>query len=53
MLVAHKLFARQNGKTLKMRDSIISATKEIINSVKYCALITIRKANGYVGKLCL
>lgn len=40
-LTAHKSFAQQNDSALTMRDSIISAAKEIISSVKYCALITI------------
>ncbi len=40
-LNCHKSFAQENTSTLQMRDSIISADKEIISSVKYCALITI------------
>ena len=41
VLINQNTFAQQNDSALTMRDSIISAAKEIIGSVKYCALITI------------
>lgn len=40
-LIGQKTFPQQKDTTSNMRDSIISAAKEIIGSVKYCALITI------------
>ncbi|MFZ0452856.1 MAG: pyridoxamine 5'-phosphate oxidase family protein, partial [Ignavibacteriaceae bacterium] len=41
LLIYNNTYAQKNDSTLQMRDSIISAAKEIISSVKYCALITI------------
>jgi len=41
ILINQNVIAQQNDSVLTMRDSIISAAKEIISSVKYCALITI------------
>lgn len=43
-LISQKTFAQEEDAASLMRDSIISAAKEIISSVKYCALITIDSA---------
>ncbi len=41
IVFAAKIKAQENETVSPSRDSIISAAKEIISSVKYCALITI------------
>lgn len=40
-LIGQKTFAQQKDTISNMKDSIISTAREIISSVKYCALITI------------
>ncbi len=46
ILFAQEVFAQDKETAADRRDSVIAAAKEIISSVKYCALITVDSAGS-------